>query len=223
MVNKLPAFVVVIVAIAIGQPAQASRSSYSFSGSGVSASGYFTYEASTVVGDPVGAYTITGIDGTFSDSNLGLVDVAITGLVPIAPLTPPKDAPFPGSFSEMAVTNAAPPHTTISYDNLYYPGGSPITCPDYPGSGGLLDVYGLMFSLSNGNLVELWSNGVIPGSPAPLDYGVYVVSVNVGNGTNTIIDSQAGGVQLAVPEPGSLCLVATGLLSALGWRRRSSR
>lgn len=222
MVNKLPAFVVVIVALATGLPAQASRSSYEFSGSGVSASGYYTYETNTVVGDPVGAYAITGINGTFSDSALGLVDVAITGLVAIDPVNPSKPG-FPVSFSSLPVTNSPTQDPSFSYDNLYYPGGSPIVCPDYPGAGGFLDVYGLTFTLSNGYIVNLWSNGVIPRVPAPLDYGVLVMSFNETDGTYTNVDYQPGGVQLAVPEPGSVCLVSTGLLGALGWRRRSSR
>lgn len=223
MINKFPVFVVVIVAIVTGQPAQASRSSYSISGSGVSASGYFTYEPSTVVGDPVGAYTITGIDGTFSDSKLGLVDVAITGLMPLDPLDPPNPTPFPGSFSSHPVANSPSQEPAFSYDNLYYPDGSPVTCPDYPGSGGYLDVYGLTFIVDDQYAVNVWSNGIIPGVPGPLTYGLQVLAFDAPNATYVNLEYLAGGVQLAVPEPGSLCLVATGVLGALGWRRWSSR
>jgi hypothetical protein len=74
-----------------------------------------------------------------------------------------------------------------------------------------------MFTLSNGYVVDLWSNGAIPGV-APLSYGVAVIDP-----TNTIVDYQAGGLSLAVPEPGSLFLLATGLVSALALRSRKGR
>ena len=170
----------------------------------------------TVVGDPTGAYTITNISGTFSDSNIGLGNTAITGLVPIDPVSPPKGSPFPVSLSFFTVVNPPTGDAAISYDNLLYPGGSPNTCPGYPGLGGYLDIYGVMFTLKNGDVVDFWSNGAIPGV-APLDYGVAVV-----NSSDSVVDFQAGGLSMAVPEPGSLGLLVTGLLGALAWRKRSA-
>ena len=54
----------------------------------------------------------------------------------------------------------APNNGFLSYDNLFYPGGSPQTASDYPFRGGCLDIYGLMFSIGGGRVVNtFWSNG----------------------------------------------------------------
>jgi hypothetical protein len=217
MNSRILAIGIVVIGLVSGTQVHAGGTSFDFSGAGVSGSGHITFETDTVAGDPVGAYTITGITGTFSDANLGIVDEAITGLVAINPVNPPYGAPFPVSLSILDVLNSPSPDPAISYDNLFYPGISPITCPDYPGSGGHLDVYGVMFTLANGYIVDVWSNGTIPGVPAPLSYGAAVVDRSM-----SVVDYQSAGVTFAVPEPGSLCLVATGLLGALGWRRRSA-
>jgi hypothetical protein len=217
MKHKLLAAAAVIAALASGPRAQAGVVTFEFGGAGVGGSGLLTFAPDTVVGDPSGAYTITNISGTFSDSNIvGLSNEAITGLVPINPVSPPQGAPIPVSLSLFPVLNPPPPDTAISYDNLFYPDGSPITCPGYLGSGGYLDVYGVLFTLKNGYFVDLWSNGAIPGV-APLDYGVIVV-----DGSYKVVDSQSGGVSMAVPEPGSRWLLVTGLLGALAWRRGSA-
>ena len=203
---------VVLAAVTSGPRALADVTPFLISGQGVSVSGTLTYGPNTVVGDPAGSFAITGISGTFSDTNIGLSNLAITGLVPINPVSPYKGLPFPVSFSSVAVTNPPYPGEGTSYDNLYYPGGSPIVCPDYPGSGGFLDVYGVMFKLSNGFTVDLYSNGTVaPGQP--LYYGVVVI-----NESGTIVDAR-----LAVPEPGSVVLLGVGLLGLAAWRGRTRR
>ncbi len=208
---------VAVASVAVfGPRAEADVVSFQFSGAGTGGSGLLTVAPDTVAGDPVGAFTISGISGTMTDTNIANFGTqTITGLVPISPVNPPQGAPFPMSLSLFNVVNPPPGDSAISYDNLYYPGGSPITCVGYLGFGGFLDIYGVMFTLGNGDVVDLWSNGAIPGGP-PLNYGVAVIDP-----MNTVLDFQVGGLR-AVPEPGSLCLLATGVLGGLAWRRRSA-
>ncbi len=203
----------VIAALACGPQARADAIAFGFSGAGVGGSGLLTFVPDTVVGDPSGAYTITNISGTFSDSNVPISNVEITGLAPVNPVSPPLGAPIPASLSYLSVVNPPPLDSAISYDNLYYPDGSPITCPGYPLAGGFLDVYGALFTLSNNDVVDLFSNGEGPGTP--LSYGVGVV-----NEASTVIDYQSSGVSMGVPEPGSFWLLGAGLLGVLGWRKR---
>jgi hypothetical protein len=218
MRHQLLAAVVVAAAMGSGPRVRADVIGFSFSGPGLGGSGLLTYGADSVSGDPAGAFAITGISGTFSNTALGFSDVAIVGLVPIAPTPPEDDNPLaPKSFSSMAVTNAPAPHTTISYDNLLYIGGSPITCTGYPGAGGFLDVYGVMFKLSNNYIVDLWSNGTAAVLP-PLSYGVAVIDPN-----GRVVAYQSDGVTAAIPEPGSAVLLGVGLLGLAGWQVRKRR
>jgi hypothetical protein len=214
--KTLLAATAVVALLGFGPLARAAVVHFSFSGAGASGSGLLTITPDTVVGDPAGAYAITGASGIFSDSNIGVSGAAITGLTPINPVTPPVGAPAPVSLSLLFVTNPPPPDTAISYDNLFYPGGSPITCAGYPLAGGNLDVYGVLFTLSNGDQVDLWSDGEIPGA-VPLTYGVAVV-----NAAATVVDYQSGGVSLSVPEPATWSLMLAGFgLAGLAVRRRN--
>lgn len=205
------------LAILICAPrAEAALIPFAFSGAGISGSGTFTVGHDAVAGDPANALAITGMSGTFSDSNVGIVNAKITGIVPISPFAP-KDPLAPTSFSKFAVTNPVPPGDAVSYDNLIYLDGSPIVCTDYPGSGGFLDVYGVLFTLDNGDTVDLWSNGRGPHLP-PLNYGAIVIDP-----TNTIIDSQSG-LAASVPEPAAISVLGIGLLGlGLLGRRRTTR
>lgn len=69
------------------------------------------------VGDPAGAQLIMGASGTFWDANLGLCNVAITGVLARNFATPFDvldghrqlgDIPFPMSFSQLPTANAPP-------------------------------------------------------------------------------------------------------------------
>lgn len=222
MRHQLLAVVAVAAALISGQRVQADVVAFAFSGAGVSGSGLLTYGPNTVVGDPVGSYAITDVSGTFSDSTLGLSGVSIVGIVPIAPLDPVKGGLFPNSFSSLAVTNPSHPGEGVSYDNLLYPGGSPNVCDGYPGAGGYLDVYGVMFKLSNGYIVDLFSNGTWAGGP-PLSYGAVVIDATSTAGTNTIVHYQADGIASAIPEPTSAVLLGAGLLGLAAWQGRKRR
>lgn len=137
MNHKFLAVVVVIAALASGTRARADQVGFEFSGAGVSGSGTLTVTPDTVVNDPAGAYTITGITGTFSDSNLSpaYVNETITGLYAINPIAW-MGPPYPVSMSLFAATNLPPQDSAISYDNLFYPDGSPVVC-GLPGGRGI--------------------------------------------------------------------------------------
>ncbi len=203
-----------IATVALATQGHAGTVPLKFSGAGLSGSGFLTFGPDPVLGDPSGALAITGITGTFSDSNVGISNATITGIIPIDPVSPPKGAPFPNSFSIFSVTNPPPMDVGISYDNLFYPGGSPDVCPGYPFSGGFLDIYGVLFTLNNGDTVDFFSNGNDPSLLGAI-YGAVVI-----DSTSTVIDNVAGGVSASVPEPGSLLLLGSFLLGAAALRRR---
>jgi len=226
MTTKLLATAAVIAALALGQQASAGQIGFRFGGSGVSGSGVLTFDPThpdaISGGDP-----ITGISGTFSDAKHGILNAAITGVVPVNPVV--KGAPFPANLSFLAVTNPPPNDAAVSYSNLFYADGSPITCPGYPFFGGFLDVYGVMFQLNNGDLVDLFSNGNFSNGNDPatesLIYGVVVMDTSMdaqNNGEPTVIDNVPIGIAAGVPEPGSFWLLGTFLLAAPALRRRSA-
>lgn len=218
MKRRILAAGVVLGALAFVPQVKAAVIPVTFNGSGISGSGTFTVGPDTVAGDPANALAITGMSGTFTDSNAGIFNANITGVVPINPIA--GDPLAPKSFSLFIVTNpplGPPPSRGISYDDLAYLDGSPIVCTGYPGSGGFLDVYGVLFTIDDGGTsytVDLWSNGRGPHLP-PLDYGAAVI-----DSTSTIVDYQSG-LTASVPEPAAISMLGIGLLGlAVAARRR---
>jgi hypothetical protein len=181
--------------------------------------------------DPTNALSVTGAVGTFSDANLGLSNVAITGFVANNYLPHfDNDQTIPYSFSWYTGTGfpAAPSSTLLSYDNLFYTGsGAPITCLGVP-AGGVIDDYGVLMTLANGDAFDVWSDG----GSGDMIYGAAVAT------SSKIIDYQdpfpgnpawdgpAAATNLSVtvvPEPSTWAMMILGF-AGLGFAGyRSSR
>ena len=218
---------VTVAMLALAPHAVATPVQIGFNGAGGTGHVSLTVGTDTTAGDPAGAQLITNASGTFSDTNIGLSNVSITGVLARNFATPddvasgdwkPGDLAFPASYSKLAVVNPPPHDTAITFDNLFYPGGSPQTCWDYPFFGGLLDGYGVMLTF-DGGFVDLRSDGAA--SPGGLTYGFAVISSD--GQTNTVTDFQFGGVRAAVPEPDFLWLFGAALLGLFAWRRKAER
>ena len=209
-----------LLAASLHYEANAGTIGLGFSGPGVSGTVQLTYGTATDSKYPQ-AFEVTGISGTFTDTNNGLniVNASISSLVPITHDTPePTNLLAPNDFSRFAVTAGLPPENNgfLTYDNLFYPGGSPQTASDYPVSGGFLDIYGLLFEIGGGRVVDFWSNGDFSGTgTGPIDYGVAVAT------HAAALDYVSGGVSLA-PEPSTIALIGGGLLGLLIRRRRNA-
>ena len=216
MTKRLTVAATLLFAISVPWSAKADTYDFTFTGGGVRGSIDLTYGTATDAKYPTQAFEITGVTGTFSDSNNGLniVNAPIGSLVALTHSAPdPTNLLAPDDFSRYPVAVGLM-HGAISFDNLYYPGGSPQTASDYPVQGGFLDIYGLLFNIGGGDVVNFWSNGDTSGNGA-IDYGAAVVT------PSKTLDYVGDGVSIT-PEPGALSLFAVGLLATLLWRRRAA-
>lgn len=211
-----------IIALTMTAPAQAGTIKLDVAGPGVSAALTLNYGPATDA-TYAQAFKITGVSGTFTDTNNGLniIDASIASLVAVNHATPEAtNLLAPDEFSRFAVATGLSPISNgfLTYDNLFWPGGSPQTASDYPVSGGFFDIYGLMFTLAGGQVVDLWSNGVFGGPDA--DYGVAVAT------SQTALDYVGGGVSVTatpVPEPVTMSLFTAGLAGVVTLRRRKKK
>src|SRR5579875_1310757 len=152
-------------ATSLAVQAHAGTFTLNFGGSGVNGTAQLTYAPNPNTGvlpgtspnpvDPIGSYIVTGITGTFSDANIG-VNSSITGIVLSNPANPdPTNHLAPHSFGFYPVLDGVPgpggSAPGLSYDDLFYPAGSPQTATDYPFHGGVLDIYGIVFTLADGD------------------------------------------------------------------------
>ena len=160
--------------------------------------------------DPHGAWRITNVTGTFSDANIGIMNASITGLVPTSPENehdPVFDPLVPASLSFLPAG--------LSYNNLFFPIGSPIDC-NFPFYGTFLDVFGTAFTISGGYTVDFWGDGNM-GHGGSLTYGAAVAM-----GTS-VLDNQFAGITANAPEPLTLSLFGAGLVGAAAMRRRRKK
>lgn len=174
--------------------------------------------------DPAGASLIKGATGIFNG-------VDIVGIQPVSPGTPPALVADPSQYENLPASfswlnpGATP---SGSYDNLFYFGGSPWVCPPggpnpYTFHGGFLDIFGVMFSLSNGNQVALWSDGFVPpgfaGTPGGLTFGMSLFEPAADGHGFTLSSTQFAGATAQVPEPRFMWLFGAGLVALFAWRR----
>ena len=190
--------------------ATAGTFNFSFSGGGITSSGTITavLSADDLSGvDTSNTYEITGITGTFTDTNDG-ISGAITGLyLPLSYVTGTTET----LANPVAFTTAG-----LSYDDLFFPTGNfPADCPGYPFSGGDFDVYGVAFNVAGSFVGEFFSNGAVPGSSGPVYAAADAnssVELDNPNSTGSLPGPQGVvGTFAAAPEPGTLFLAFVGL------------
>lgn len=232
MKTELSAAAAMLAAMAFAPQAQAGSVAFGFSGLGYSGSGVFTTAPNVSPPDPnpncgklgenpcrtdpAGAWMITGITGTFSDTTSGLSMAAITGLVPIHPANE-RDKTFDPlvpaslSFVDYGTGSSA---GFLTYNNLYFPKGSPIDC-DYPFKGTFLDVFGMAFKVKGGDTVNVWGDGDVPG--LGLTYGIGVTD---GDAQLSYAFQGVNAMAVPVPEPGSFALLGSGLVGLFFLRKR---
>ena len=208
---------VVLLLAALSFRAHASSYQFTFTGPGVNGNLLLTYGTATDLKYPQ-AYEVTGISGSFTDTNIGINNATVTGLEALNRISPEStNLLAPNDFSGYAVASGLPPENNglIHYDNLFYPAGSPQTASSYPPHGGLLDIYGLLFDIGNNEVVDLWSAGDLTGT-GTISYGVAVA-------THATSLAYTSNVTAVTPEPGTFWLLGTGIAAVLSRRHLLSR
>ncbi|MGH8151757.1 MAG: PEP-CTERM sorting domain-containing protein [Rhodanobacteraceae bacterium] len=172
--------------------------------------------------DPAGASLITGASGTFDG-------IAITGILATSPGAPPPLVSDPSEYENLPASFSWTSSGADSYDDLFYfDANSPWVCP--PGGaepwtyhGGFLDIFGVVFSLADGNYVGLWSDGVVPPGYFGPGTGGLTFGLNVYGSDFSVLSGQFSGVTAAVPEPNFIWLFGAGVLGLFAWRRAADK
>lgn len=161
---------------------------------------------------------------TDASGNFG--GLTITGVRDIDHTTAPNEV-LPYSYSLLSIPGYGD-HDGVSYDNLFYAGGSPLICfvdgsLVYPFSGGFMDLMGVMFTLENGDFLDLWSFGNTapgffgPSWPGGLTYGMKLIQL-AGDGSYMVLDASPFATA-SVPEPSFMWLFGAAVLGLFAWRR----
>jgi hypothetical protein len=170
--------------------------------------------------NPLGTgYQITGITGQISDSSptINITNEPVKALVGLVPYNPgPSD---PAATADLSYLYPVP----FTYDNLVWPGGSAVVCTGFNSSGALVDVYGVLFTLNNGDYVDLWGNGRQGATQPGFPYVGPGYGIGIYNPADppTVYDYVTTGVNLTVPEPSTWAIMGLGFigLGLTGLRR----
>lgn len=216
----------VLALVAFGSSASASVVRIHFSGAPGSGYADLTLgaaDSSDLIDASHAPLAITNATGTFGGAT-------ITGVLAPNPIPPPPgETLIPGSYSLFSIPGYGD-HDGVTYDNLFYPNGSPQICYIdglgfvFPFSGGMFDLLGVMFTLDNGNFLDLWSFGVVdpnagifPPFLSGLTYGMKVIQPNAAGGYDVLAFPPFASV--SVPEPDFLWLFGVAAFALLAWRR----
>ena len=197
--TKPPLPLLTVIIVLVCAPAlEAGQFSFSFNGGGVTSAGTIFTDGP---GPSTGSVEITNVTGTFQDTNVGINGI-ITGIY----------TPVSYSITHGSIATAFNDPNSISYDDLFYPAGdSPNVCGvGYPYTGGVFDVFGVLFNVSGGYVAALWSNGDVNGGPilyAAGDANQLGILNNPGP-TNGVIGTFSVS---SVPEPGFAGLTGAAL------------